>query len=112
MSLAAPASPPPFGRQLARAGWDVHAVTVFLEKAAGLLRQLVCLAVWLVLLSATVPLLFQPHLAAGQLIAPVAGILAVLQGITPTRTAFRRCASADPPRRDPQPAESRATPDS
>jgi hypothetical protein len=85
MSLVASASPSPFERRLARAGRDVRAVTVLLEQAAGLLRQLVCVAGWLVLLSATVTLLFQPRLDPGHLIAPGAGTLAVLQGLTPAR---------------------------
>jgi hypothetical protein len=42
----------------------------------------------LVLLSATVTLLYQPHLDPGHLIAPGAGTLAVLQGITPARATL------------------------
>jgi hypothetical protein len=112
MSLVAPASPSPFERRLARAGRDVRAVTVLLEQAAGLLRQLVCVAGWLVVLSATVTLLFQPRLDPGHLIAPGAGILAVLQGLTPGRAGRRQRTSAGLPRGDQQPAASLSAPDS
>jgi hypothetical protein len=108
----ASASPSPFERRLARAGRDVRAVTVFLEQAAGLLHQLVCVAGWLVLLSATVTFLFQPHLDPGHLIAPGAGTLAVLQGLTPARARRRQRTSAGPSRDDPQPAAGRPAPDS
>ena len=93
-------------------GRDVRTVTVFLDQAAGLLRQLVCVAGWLVLLSATVTLLFQPRLDPGHLIAPGAGTLAALQGLTPARAARRQRTSAAPPRDDPQPAASQPAPDS
>jgi hypothetical protein len=82
MSFVAPAtSPSPFERRLDRAGINVLAVTVLLEQACGLLRQLVCVAGWLVLLTAAARLLVQPHIAPGHLIAPGAGALAVLQGV-------------------------------
>ena len=104
----APASPSPFERRLTRAGRDIRAVTALLEQAAGLLRQLVCVAGWLVLLSATITLLFQPHLEPGHLIAPGAGTLAVLQGLTRPG----QHAAAAPPRDDPQPTASQPTADS
>jgi hypothetical protein len=112
MSLVASASPSPFERRLARAGRDVRAVTLLLEQAAGLLRRIVCVAGWLVLLSATVTLLFQPRLDPGHLIVPGAGTLAVLQGLTPGRARRRQRTSAVPPRDDQQPAASQPTPDS
>jgi hypothetical protein len=83
----------PFERRLARAGRDVRAVTIFLEQACGLLRQLVRVAGWLVLLTATTRLLLQPGLYPAYLIAPGAGALAVLQGARPSRP--RRPAAAD-----------------
>jgi hypothetical protein len=55
--VAAATSPSPFEHWLARAGREVRAVTVFVKQACGLLRQLVCLAGWLVLLTATARLL-------------------------------------------------------
>jgi hypothetical protein len=67
-------SPPEF--RLAWAGRDVHAVTIVLEQACGLLRQLVCVADWLVLLTATARLLIHPGLAPGHLVAPGAGAVA------------------------------------
>jgi hypothetical protein len=108
----APATPSPFERRLARAARDVRAVTILLEQAAGLLRQLVCVAGWLVLLSATVTLLLRPRLDPGHLIAPGAGTLAVLQGFTPARATSRQRTSAAPARDDPQSAASQSTPDS
>jgi hypothetical protein len=44
--VAAAASPSPFERRLARAGGDVRAVAILLEQACGLLRELVCVTVW------------------------------------------------------------------
>ena len=107
----ASASASAFQCRLARAGRDVCAVTVLLDQAAALLRQLVCVAVWLVLLSATVTLPFQPHLDSRHLIAPGAGTLAVLQGLTPARARRRQRTSAAPSHNDPQPAASQPTPD-
>jgi hypothetical protein len=112
MSLVAPAGPSTFERRLARAGGDVRAVTVLLEQAAGLLRQLVCVAGWLVLLYATIALLLQPRLDPGHLIAPGAGTLAVLQGLTPARARRPQRTPAVPPRDDQQPAASQPAPDS
>jgi hypothetical protein len=100
MTFAAPAtSPSPFERRLARAGRDVRAVTVLLEQACGLLRQLVCVTGWLVVLAATAGLLVQPHFGPGQLAAPAAGVPAVLQGISPRRTVRRQRPVAQPPAR-------------
>ncbi|HEX3957519.1 MAG TPA: hypothetical protein VHZ03_12955 [Trebonia sp.] len=49
MSFVAPAtSPLPFDRRLDQAARDVRTVKVLLEQACGLLRQLVCVAGWLV----------------------------------------------------------------
>jgi hypothetical protein len=79
-------------------GRDVLAVTVLLGQVAGLLRQLVCVTGWLVLLATTATLLFQPHLTAGHLIAPGAGMLAVFQGLIPR--ASRRHRAVDESLRD------------
>jgi hypothetical protein len=58
MTLVAPATRfSPFEHRLARAGRDVRAITVLLEQAFGLLRQLVCVTGWLVVLAATTGLL-------------------------------------------------------
>jgi hypothetical protein len=98
MTLVAPAvGPSPIERRLARAGRDVRAVTVLLEQARVLLRQLVCVTGWLVVLAATARLLIQPHFGPGHLAAPAAGALAVLQGISPRRAGCRQRA-AQPPR--------------
>ena len=88
--------------------------TILLGQAAGLLRQLVCVAGWLVLLSATMTLLFQPRLNPGHLIVPGAGTLAVLQGlwVTPGRATRRQRTPAAPPHSDPRLAASQPTPDS
>jgi hypothetical protein len=91
MTLVAPATSfSPFERRLARAGRDVRAITVLLEQACGLLRQLVCVTGWLVVLAATVRLLVQPHFGPGHLAAPAAGVLAVLQGTSPRRAGRRQ----------------------
>jgi hypothetical protein len=63
--VAPATSPSPFERRLDQASRDVRAVTVLLEQACGLLRQLVCVAGWLVLLTATARLLGQPHIDLG-----------------------------------------------
>ena len=100
--MAPAAGPSPFERRLARAGRDVRAVAVFLEQACGLLRQLVCVTGWLVVLAATAGLLVQPHFGPGHLAAPAAGVLAVLQGISPRRANRRQRPAAQPLRGDSQ----------
>jgi hypothetical protein len=99
MTLVAPATgPSPFERRLARAGRDVHAVTILLQQACGLLRQLVCATGWLVVLAATAGLLAEPHFGPEHLAAPTAGVLAVLQGISPRRAGRRQRPPDRPPR--------------
>lgn len=99
MTLVAPAAgPSSFEHRLTRAGRDVRAVTVLLEQACSLLRQLVCVAGWLVVLAATAGLVVQPHFGPGHLAAPAAGVLAVLQGISPRRAGRRQRPAAQPPR--------------
>jgi hypothetical protein len=110
--VAPATSPTPFERRLDRAGRDVRAVTVLLEQACGLLRQLLCLSGWLVLLTATARLLVQPHMDPGHLIAPGAGALAVLQGVAPVRATRRQRTTAEPTRENPQPTASQPAPGS
>jgi hypothetical protein len=99
MTLVAPAaSPSPFERRLATAGRNVRAVAILLEQACGLLRQLVCVTGWLVVLAATARLLAQPHFGPGLLAAPAAGVLAVLQGISPRRAGHPQRPADQPPR--------------
>jgi hypothetical protein len=79
MTLVAPvAGTSPFERPLATAGRGVRAVTVLLEQACCLLRQLVCASGWLVVLAATGGLLVQTHVGPGHQPAPAAGVLAML----------------------------------
>jgi hypothetical protein len=106
--VAPATSPSPFERRLAQAGREVRAVTVFLRQACGLLRQLVRLAGWLVLLTATARLLVQPSPDLGHLVAPGAGALAVLQGLPSTRAAHRPRTPPRPLGDDPQPEAARA----
>jgi hypothetical protein len=103
--VAPATSPSPFEHRLARAGREVRAVTAFLKQACGLLRQLVCLAVWLVLLTATARLLVQPSPDLGHLVAPGAGALAVLQGLPSTWAARRQRMLPRPPGDNPVPAD-------
>jgi len=63
-----------------------------------MLRQLVCVTGWLVVLAATTRLLVQPHVGPGHLAAPAAGVLAVLQGISPRRAGRRQGPADQPPR--------------
>ncbi len=69
-----------FMRRLAKGSTAVVAISWLLEHVAGLLRQLVHVAGWLVLLFWTVSLLFRPDLSVTHLITPGAGVLAVAQG--------------------------------
>jgi hypothetical protein len=111
--VAPATSPSPFERRLDRAGSDVRAVTILLEQACGLLRQLVvCVAGWLVLLAATARLLVQPHIAPGHLIAPGAGALAVLQGVAPARVTRGQRMAAEPMREGTQSTAGQPAPDS
>jgi hypothetical protein len=100
--VAPPTSPSPFERRLARAGRDTRAVTILLQQACGLLRQLACVTGWLVVPAATARLLVQPHFGSGHLAAPAAGVLAVLQGINPRWAGRRQRSAAQPPRGDSQ----------
>jgi hypothetical protein len=112
MTLVAPAAgPSPFERRLARASRDVRAVTVLLEQACGLLRQLVCVTGWLVVLAATAGLLVQPHFSPGHLAAPAAGVLAVLQGTSPRRAGRGQRPTAQRPRGDSQLTTGQPAPD-
>jgi hypothetical protein len=72
-----------FVRRVAAITRDVAAVTDLLEHVAGLLRQAFHVAGWLVLLWGAAVLPFQAHPSPVHLIAPGAGLLAVLQGILP-----------------------------
>jgi hypothetical protein len=63
-----------------------------------MLRQLVCAAGRLAVLAATAGLLVQPHFGPGHLAAPAAGVLAVLQGISPRRAGRRQRPAAQLPR--------------
>jgi hypothetical protein len=108
--VAPAASPSPFERRLEQAGKDVRAVTVLLEQACGLLRQLVCVTGWLVLLTATTRLLVQPHIDPGHLIVPGAGALAVLQGAAPVRATRRQRMAAEPMCESPQPTGGQPAP--
>ena len=96
--MAPATGPSPFERRPARAGRDVRAVAILLEQACGLLRQLVCVTGWLVVLAATARLLVQPHFGPGHLAAPAAGVLAVLQGISPRRAGRPQRPADQPPR--------------
>jgi hypothetical protein len=107
--VALAAGPSPFERRLARAGRDVRAVTVLLEQACSLLRQLVCLTGWLIVLAATARLLAQPHFGLGHLAAPAAGVLAVLQGISRRQTGHRQ-RPANRPRGDSRPTVGQPAP--
>jgi hypothetical protein len=62
---------------------DVAAVASLLEHVAGLLRQVFHVMGWLVLLWAAAMLPFQAHPSPVHLMAPGAGVLAVLQGMVP-----------------------------
>lgn len=95
--MASATSTSPLERRLARVGEGISAVTVLLMQACGLLRQLVCVAGWLVLLATTARLLVRPCLDPGHLIAPGTGALAVLQGFT-ISTRAARAGSARCPR--------------
>jgi hypothetical protein len=76
-----------FAWRCAAVSRDVAAVTNLLEHVAGLLRQVFHVAGWLVLLWGAAVLPFQAHPSPVHLIAPGAGLLAVVQGILP---AWRR----------------------
>jgi hypothetical protein len=80
VSLVAAAGSSSLVRWLARVGASIAAITCVLEGVAGLLRQLVQVAGWLVLLVGCVGLFFHPHLSIGYLATPGGGAVAVLQG--------------------------------
>ncbi len=72
-----------FVRRVGEIARAVAAVTGLLEQVAGLLRQAVHVAGWLVLLWGAAVLPFQAHPSPVHLIAPGAGMLAVLPGLIP-----------------------------
>jgi hypothetical protein len=74
-----------FVKRAAELSDRVRAVTGLLEHVAGLLRQLVCVAGWLVLLWGSADIPFQPHFSPEHLAVPGAGALAVLQGLVDRR---------------------------
>lgn len=69
-----------WARRLAGTGASIAAVTGLLENIAGLLRQLVQVAGWLLLLVGCIGLFFRPHLSIEYLATPGGGALAVMQG--------------------------------
>jgi hypothetical protein len=83
--MTARARPSKFIRQLVRVSHVITAVTGFLEDVASLLRQLVHIVGWLVLLISIGNLLFHPNLSPEHLLAPGAGVLAILQSLIRTR---------------------------
>jgi hypothetical protein len=66
---------------------------------------------WLVVLAATARLLVQPHFGPGHLAAPAAGVLAVLQGISPRRPGRRQRSAVQPRRGDSQLSVGQPAPD-
>ncbi|XVQ87263.1 hypothetical protein ACQP2K_07550 [Microbispora siamensis] len=76
-------SPPVLATKLDDASKVVKAATGLLTQTARLTRQLVAIVGWLVLLVATVRLLWNPSdaLSPGQFVAHGAGAAAVLQGL-------------------------------
>jgi hypothetical protein len=68
-------------RKLRQATSTVKALSVLAEQVANLLRQLVCVAGWLVLLCGSISLLAHPQLTPAHLAVPGAGALAILQSL-------------------------------
>jgi hypothetical protein len=75
---------PPFRQRVVQRSKDIAALKLLLEEVAGLLRQAVHVAGWLVLLWGVAALPFQMHPSLAHLITPGTGLLAVLQGAIPT----------------------------
>lgn len=76
----APGGQSRFVQRIAAATERVAAITNLLEQVAGMFYQLVHVAGWLVLLYGSIALLVQPHPSLEHLVAPGAGVAAVLQG--------------------------------
>lgn len=73
--------PPVYVWRLRAVCTALAAVSAVVESVAGLLRELVCAAGWVVLLVGCFSLVFHPHLSASYLVTPGGGALAVLQGM-------------------------------
>jgi hypothetical protein len=95
VSLVTAARSSALARRLARLGASIAAITGLLENVAGLLRQLVQVAGWLLLLVGCVGLFFHPHLSIAYLATPGGGALAVLQGFIRLRGHAVTMALAD-----------------
>jgi hypothetical protein len=67
------------------------------EGVAGLLRELVHAAGWVVLLIGCVSLVFHPHLSVAYLVTPGGGVLAVLQGAIRPRRGQTHVETPTPP---------------
>ena len=91
------ATPPTYVRRLGAVCTALAAVTGVVESFAGLLRQLVHAAGWVVLLIGCVSLVLHPHLSVGYLVAPGGGTLAVLQGVIWPRRSRGRVGAVTPP---------------
>ena len=87
VGLVAAAGSSAFDRRLTAVCAVLAAVTRVVESIAGLLRQLVQVAGWVVLLVGCVGLTFHPHLSLAYLVTPGGGALAVLQGVIRPRRA-------------------------
>jgi hypothetical protein len=78
-------APSALERRLSKASKVLRAIGDILEDVAGLLRQLVHVAGWLVLFVGCISLLIHPRLSPEHLVVPGAGTLAVLQSLIKLR---------------------------